>query len=226
MLYEVITILGINVRKRLSDKEIRLIVGAMNKIATPHIDIDDFLRDEGDYGEQVKISYLDLKEILPILSYEEFESLISEINESLGGNTFLKKEYQNNWINRPRTYEEALSDYIGIIETDMVTQASARLYCDYMGIAAGFLPIFLAAFILTRDRKSRMSEIIYSRQASSFKYILAKYCALCSILFAFFLFLAVIATYDTYSMLTSQFDEIKFIFFDSDKYINIRNNFV
>lgn len=47
---------------------------------------------------------------------------------------------------------------------DKITGAFARLFCDYAGIAVGFLPIFLVVAFWYQDRKTNISHTLYSKK--------------------------------------------------------------
>ena len=76
------------------------------------------------------------------------------------------------------TYEQALEDYESIIRDDKVIGAYARLFCDYMGLMLGILPVFLAVSRELRDKKSKTALVIYSKKCSSLKIIFARYSAI------------------------------------------------
>ena len=61
---------------------------------------------------------------------------------------------------------------------DKITGAYARLYCDYVGIILGILPVFVAVSLMQLDRKARMEQLVYSRRISSAKLIFTRYAAL------------------------------------------------
>jgi hypothetical protein len=87
--------------------------------------------------------------------------------------TFLKS---NAWIQM--TYEDALQNYNEVVEKDHYTGAFARLFCDYMGLMLGILPVFLAVTRGLRDKRARAREVIYSRQGSSFHIVMSRYLAM------------------------------------------------
>ena len=86
------------------------------------------------------------------VTYNEYKEIIKKVDEELGGNTQFNEKYISMYINRPRTYEEAKRDFEDIVNKDRITGAFGRNFADYMGITAGMFPIFLSAFILTRDK--------------------------------------------------------------------------
>ena len=50
------------------------------------------------------------------------------------------------------TYEQALLEYDNILYKDKVSGAYARLFCDYIGIILGLLPVFLPTYKIPQDR--------------------------------------------------------------------------
>lgn len=151
----------INVKIKLSDAEKKYIRDAMDSIAPPEY---------FDSGDDKLIN----------VSYSKYLSIIRALDKKLGGSTRLSDENRHIFLTEPKTYEDALKEYDSLINRDRITNAAAREAADYMGITAGLFPVFLAAFILIRDKRSRMQELICSRSVSSFSYILSKYAALCA----------------------------------------------
>ncbi len=115
------------------------------------------------------------------VSYEEFRELMREADRLIGGGSKYADEYiVNNFSLVPKTYEDALADYEGLLHEDRVTGAYARLFCDYLGIVVAVLPVFVSASMLHMDRKANMEQIIYARKVSSAKLLITRYLALCS----------------------------------------------
>lgn len=113
------------------------------------------------------------------LTYERFRELMRKADKIIGGGSEYSDDYiLKNFSQVPKTYEDALYEYNQFIEEDKITGAYARLYCDYMGIMAAILPIFVAVSFTGLDRKSRMEQLAYSRKISSAKLIATRYGAL------------------------------------------------
>ena len=126
------------------------------------------------------------------ISYDEFINMIRNFNKYMGGYTVYSDSLRH--TSRPMTYEEALKEYEEITQKDEVTNAFARIFADYMGVAAGLFIIFISAFVLLRDREKNAHEVIYSSEVSSIKYVLSKYVAICISIMICFLS---VATYST-----------------------------
>lgn len=111
------------------------------------------------------------------LSYDQFLKEMDKVDDLIGGGS----SYSRGSIKRnayvPMTYEQALKEYENIINKDQVSRAFARLFCDYMGIVLGILPVFLAVTRGLRDKRSNAAEVIFSKQASSVSIILSRYLA-------------------------------------------------
>ncbi|WP_409347020.1 hypothetical protein [Paenibacillus sp. MBLB4367] len=129
------------------------------------------------------------------VGYDEYLRLMRNLDKELGGSTVYGDKMRASVLNEPRTYEEAVQDFNDVVEKDKVTNAGGRLFADYMGITAGFFPVFLSAFMLARDKRSRMQELIYSRKFASFHYVLPKFAALCLAVLFGYLALATHATF-------------------------------
>ena len=102
------------------------------------------------------------------ISYSWLQKELTKIDEMLGGGSGYSVEQVKDNATVSRTYEAAREEYDNLIEKDKVTGGFARLFCDYMGIVLGFLPVFLAVTRGLRDRRSGMKDLVAVRKASSF----------------------------------------------------------
>lgn len=110
------------------------------------------------------------------LSFEEFSLEMKKLCEMLGAGS----EYSGgklNYVKIPATYEQALAAYESLIGEDRVTNAYARLFCDYMGILLAILPVFLAVTRALRDRKAQAQQVIYMAKAGSKTLVVARFLA-------------------------------------------------
>ncbi len=112
------------------------------------------------------------------MPYEHFTELMDEADKILGGGSNYGKEYREKNAQVPMTYEDAVKEYDALIEEDRLTGGYARLFCDYMVIFLGILPVFLAVTRGLRDRRSMMQELIYTRKCSSLTVIVSRYLAM------------------------------------------------
>lgn len=117
---------------------------------------------------------------VPGLSYGRFCELMDEADRILGGGSNYGEGSRGG--REPKTYEDALKEYQELTEKDRLTGGYARLFCDYMGIMLGILPVFLAVARGLRDRRSGMQELIYSRKGSSAAIIFGRYAAMLAML--------------------------------------------
>lgn len=128
------------------------------------------------------------------LTYEHFRELMREADRIIGGGS----KYSDNFIVGnfsyvPKTYEDALSEYEEFLNEDKVTGAYARLYCDYLGIVTGILPVFVAVALANLDKKSRMEQLVFVRKISSPKLIFTRFFSLVTIMLTPVVITAVIA---------------------------------
>lgn len=112
------------------------------------------------------------------MSFERFKELMEEADKLLGGGSNYGEEGIKAITRVPVTYEEAIEEYEYLIEKDKLTNGYARLFSDYLGIVMGIFPIFVAVFMSIKDRKTKMSPLIYSRNTSSSKIILTRFFSL------------------------------------------------
>ena len=112
------------------------------------------------------------------LTYTAFQEKMERVCRILGpGSDFEKDTYEQGY-SVPATYEEAMEAYHDFLYKDRITGGYARLFGDYMGIALGILPVFLAVTREMRDRRARMEELIYTRTAPSGKILMSRWLAM------------------------------------------------
>lgn len=117
------------------------------------------------------------------LTYEHFRELMKEADEIIGGGSMYGDSYiVRNFSRVPKTYEDALAEYVQFTNKDKITTAYARLYCDYLGIAVSALPVFCAVSLAHLDKKSRMSQLVYARKISSVKLIFTRFFSLITVM--------------------------------------------
>lgn len=125
-------------------------------------------------------------EVRPLagVDYKEFLKEMDQIDKLLGGGSEYSAKVLENGINVPMDYEAAQKSYDNLIKKDKLTGGYARLFCDYMGIVLGLIPVFVAVTRGVRDRRSQMSELIYTRKVSSAVVVLSRYAAMVTMMMA------------------------------------------
>lgn len=123
------------------------------------------------------IEELDLR-VASDMTYKQFSEQMAKVNKLIGGGSDYAKDHLGKNAGMPMTYEQALEQYNDIIEKDHYSGAYARYFCDYLGIMLALLPVFIAVTRGLRDKRARASEIIYSKQASSFQIVMSRYFAM------------------------------------------------
>lgn len=113
------------------------------------------------------------------VSYNEYLDILRDLDKKLKGNTTYVGVNKHSILNEETSLQKAQETFKDVMEKDKFTNAYGRLFADYMGITAGFFPVFLSAFIFTRDKNKKEYDKIYSSKLSFTKYILAKYIGIC-----------------------------------------------
>ncbi len=147
-----------------------------------------------------------------VLTMEEFEKIINDLDDALGGHTGFTKERRDGWIPIPKSYEELAAEEKRVVELKF-TPLVAQLFADYYGIALAMLTVFLAAFIFYRDKRSRILELVCSRPMSGFAYVFSKFTGTCIPIFASILVIAAIPTVFAVKMKMDGFDVNIFTYF-------------
>lgn len=112
------------------------------------------------------------------LTYEEFLKYMDRVADILGPGSGYTEEMLRANVRIPVDYEGAVENYRDLTEKDGLTGGYTRLFCDYMGVILGILPVFVTATRMLRDKRSRMQELIYVRRASSGTVMGSRYLAL------------------------------------------------
>ena len=113
------------------------------------------------------------------MDYSRFKERMRELDHLLGGNSRYKVEDLVSYSNVPVTYEKAKERYGLARNRDKITGGYARLFSDYsVAMVMSVLPVFLAVILCLKDRRAKMSELVYCRKASAAKVVLCRYFAL------------------------------------------------
>lgn len=119
-----------------------------------------------------------LVEPLENLTYDAFLEKMARVAEILGPGSDFTEDRMRGSTRIPLDYEGAKEAYEELVEKDGYTGGYARLFCDYMGVTAGILPVFPAVTRILRDRRAGVQDLLYARKASSASVILSRYAAL------------------------------------------------
>lgn len=113
------------------------------------------------------------------LSYDMFLAYMEQADKLIGGGSRYSSRYLiSDFGYIPASYEDARREYEEFVSADRITGAYARLFCDYLGIVLGIMPVFVAASLMERDRKAQMEQLIYSRKISSAGLVINRFLAL------------------------------------------------
>ena len=112
------------------------------------------------------------------ISYTAFKDLMQTVDNILGGGSNYAPQSLIGYGHVPITYEEAVKRYELVKTYDQFTGGYARLFSDYAGLMAlSILPVFLAVIMSMKDRRAKISELIYIRKTSSTKIIFVRFLA-------------------------------------------------
>lgn len=110
------------------------------------------------------------------LTFSVFKEKMDEAADLIGiGSSYGAGSLKSVTVNQD--YEGALADYHTMMHEDKVSRGLARLYCDYCGIILSILPMFLIVTGQLRDKRARMTELVYARQASAEVIVTARFLA-------------------------------------------------
>ncbi|MDO5716271.1 MAG: hypothetical protein Q4Q17_00585 [Tissierellia bacterium] len=92
-------------------------------------------------------------------------ALFYKVDALLGGGYFDKNTWMDKYGRIEKTYAMALEEYENILSRGF-TKDFARIFCDYAGVFAGLLAGFMPVFLWYKDRKRRVTDIIYVKNVS------------------------------------------------------------
>ena len=151
-----------------------------------------------------KIYTFDDKNNLKVnVSYDEFLDILKDLDKNLDGDTIYGTPEKYGIFYDEISLESAKKAFNDVMENDKFTNAYGRLFADYLGITAGFFPVFLSGFIFIRERKKNDYEKIYKSKISFAKYLLAKYIGICICIIGCYF---ILATYTTLAYLKFALD--------------------
>lgn len=165
--------------KNLPDDYFPAVTGTIISFDAMNVDKDGNLNMEMGSGTDTKSEDNKYAHFVSQVTYEHFKELMRKMEAIIGekGSQYSPEMMITYFGMSEMTYEEALEEYNQTINQDKVTGGFARLFCDYMGLALGLYPVFLAVIIWMKDRMSNATELIYSRNISSTKLVLSRYLA-------------------------------------------------
>lgn len=140
-----------------------------------------------------------LEDGVSVKKFNLFKTELEEINRLAGGNTIYGKKWRK-IVGREEIYYKQELERLKTKINHGITRAYGRLFADYLGIAAGFFPLFIGAFLISRDRRTGMEELIRVRKINPYLYIGGKIAGVFLILSIFYLLLSLIPTYNFYQI--------------------------
>lgn len=111
------------------------------------------------------------------LTYEEFGTAMEEICRLVGKGSFYEKTMYESGVYVPMTYEQAKEEFDALCSKDLITRGYMRLFCDYAGIFLAILPIFVGVSGALRDKRAKVEQVVFSKQASGIVVIGSRYLA-------------------------------------------------
>lgn len=119
------------------------------------------------------------KHFVSQVSYERFKELMKKAENIIGkGSNYSMESLSHYYGLSEMNYDEAMNEYNQTIYDDKVSNAFARLFCDYMTRVLGLYPVFVAVIFWLKDKRNRMNELIDCKQTKTMKLIGVRYLAI------------------------------------------------
>lgn len=131
------------------------------------------------------------------ITYEEFLKEMDKVVEILGPGSSFERDNLKSQTHLALDYEGAVQAYENLTVKDGYTGGYTRLFCDYMGIMAAILPIFVVATRMLRDRRAQMQDLVYTRCATSSAIILSRFLAMTAMMMIPLIILSLVPTADS-----------------------------
>lgn len=116
-------------------------------------------------------------EVREDLTYEEFLKIMKKVTKLIGSGSSYEQSKLEEMTYEEMTYEEALEAYEEILDKDHISGAYARIFCDYASIILSILPAFLGVTRCLRDKRSKVTGVIYAKEASTGSLLVSRYFA-------------------------------------------------
>lgn len=184
---------------RLSDdkqQEIRTILNKITGLSESEL-YECYVNKSIAEGDQAAMEWrqVDYSDVIPVIvDYKTFKEYMVQVDQLIGGGSIYDAELLKNFASVPITYEESLAAYQEYLDQDQLSGAYARVFCDYMGLTAALFSVFVPVAYLLRDRRARVSELLYVRRISSVKMVLCRFVALVTMGILPYLIMSVIPT--------------------------------
>lgn len=119
------------------------------------------------------------KHFISQVSYERFKELMAQAENIIGkGSNYSMENLLEYYGLSDMSYEERMDEYDKTIYDDKVSNAFARLFCDYMTRTLGLYPVFLVAVFWLKDKRNRINELIDSKQIKTSKLLITRFTAM------------------------------------------------
>lgn len=143
---------------------------------------------------------------------------LNGLDQIAGGNTIYGEKWRQILVREELYYQQSLEELNNKLDQGL-TSSYGRLFADYLGITAGFFPIFIGAFLLNRDKRTGMEELIRARNVNPYFYVGGKIIAVFFILGTFYFLISLIPTINFYQIsLENGWD---FNWFGFSKYVGL-----
>lgn len=117
------------------------------------------------------------------ITYSKFVEIMEKVTDVIGSGSDYEPDKLVKHGRTVMTYEQALEEYEEVVNDEKVTGAYARLFSDYLGIILGILPAFFVVTRVIKEKRSKVSDVIYSKKASSTVMVLSRYTAMAVMMF-------------------------------------------
>lgn len=117
------------------------------------------------------------------LTYKEFIEITEKVSKLIGAGSNYKESSLKSHGKVDQTYDQAVEAFQDITQKEKVTGSYARLFCDYLGIVLGILPAFFGVTRGIKEKRSRVTGVIYVKPAGSTAIILSRYVGMVIMMF-------------------------------------------
>ncbi len=111
------------------------------------------------------------------ISYKQFQRDMGNVDAIVGGHSYYAAAaLQGNFNTGEKlTYREALKNYQQNMRVDRLSNAMARLFCDYFGIILIIFSVFPLVIYFSKERLERCQDILEVKSMATWKYLVVKY---------------------------------------------------
>lgn len=125
------------------------------------------------------------------VTFDRFQEIMGEVDAMIGRNSYFSKEMLTLYYCENDMEESSITErqHREFYESDHVTGAFARYYCDNISLMVLGLPALVVIELMMRDKNRKMQALVYPRTVSGIRLVCTRFAAsVCMVMLPVFIF--------------------------------------